>query len=143
MMRSNNRIEGDRLAWLITLGLAFGVAALQTWLKLVSREPTPGARHALTLDDAVFWIDWIVTAAAALCTALVGASLEQKPIATSTVGVALVVLIMGLTFMPYGVRMICYDGNGVIKGWPYVVCADAVGLIVLLSSVVAGVKTYA
>jgi hypothetical protein len=131
------------LAWLLTLGLAFVVAVLQTWLKLVSREPAPGKKHALTLDDAVFWIDWIVTAAVALCGALIAASLDHKPIGTATVFVALGVLFVGMTFMPFGVRMICYDGSGAIKGWLYVVCADAIGLIVLLSSVVAGVKTYA
>ncbi|MFJ2610036.1 hypothetical protein ACIO13_34500 [Streptomyces sp. NPDC087425] len=84
-----------------------------------------------------------MTAAVALCGSLVAASLDHKPIATTTVFTALAVLVMGLTFMPYGVRMLCYDGSGNIKGWLYVVCADAVGLVVLLSSVVAGVKTYA
>ncbi|WP_217251931.1 hypothetical protein [Streptomyces sp. AC602_WCS936] len=132
-----------KLAWLLTLGLAFVVAVLQTWLKLVSREPPPGKKHALTLDDAVFWIDWTVTAAVALCGALIAASLDHKPIASSTVFIALGVQFVGMTFMPFGVRMICYDGSGRVRGWPYVVCADAIGLIVLLSSVVAGVKVYA
>lgn len=131
------------MAWLLTLGLAAAVAILQTWLKVVSREPQPGKRYALTLDDAVFWIDWIVTAVIALCAALIGASLNHRPIGTATVFVALGVLFLGTTFMPFGVRMLCYNGSGVIKGWLYVVCADAIGMVVLLSSVVAGVKTYA
>ncbi|MEW2083481.1 MULTISPECIES: hypothetical protein [unclassified Streptomyces] len=97
----------------------------------------------MTIDDAVFWIDWIVTAAVAFCGALLAASLEGKPIDAATVATALVVIILGLTFMPFGVRMVCYDGTGVIKGWVHVVVADLAGLLVLLSSVVAGVKTYA
>lgn len=131
------------MAWLLTLGVALVVAVLQTWLRLVSREPRPGKKHALTIDDAVFWIDWIVTAAVAFCGALLAASLEGKPIDAATVATALVVIILGLTFMPFGVRMVCYDGTGVIKGWVHVVVADLAGLLVLLSSVVAGVKTYA
>ncbi|MFE5546628.1 hypothetical protein [Streptomyces sp. NPDC057677] len=135
--------EGGLLAWLITLGVALTVALLQTWLRLVSREPPPGKKHALTMEDAVFWIDWIVTAAVAFCGALLAASLEKKPIDAVTVVTTLVTIILGMTFMPFGVRMICYDGNGVIKGWVHVVGANVAGLLVLLSSVVAGVKTYA
>ncbi|MBC2907588.1 hypothetical protein [Streptomyces cupreus] len=131
------------MAWLITLGLAAAVAVAQTWLKLVSREPQPGKKHALTIDDAVFWIDWTVTAVVALCGALIGASLDHKPIAASTVAVALGAIFLGMTVMPFGVRMICYNGSGVIRGWLYVVCADAFGLIVLMSSVAAGVEIYA
>lgn len=131
------------MAWLLTFGVAAGVALLQTWLRLVSREPRPGKRHALRMDDAVFWIDWTVTAAVAFCGAMVAASLEGKPIHFSTVALALLTLFFGLIFMPFGVRMICYDGNGVIKGWVHVTVANVCGLGVLLSSVVAGVETYA
>ncbi|MDP9949108.1 MULTISPECIES: hypothetical protein [Streptomyces] len=131
------------MAWLLTLGVAFVVSLLQTWLRLVSREPRPGKKHALTIDDAVFWIDWIVTAAVAFCGALLAASLEGKAIDAATVATALVAIILGLTFMPFGVRMVCYDGSGVIKGWMHVAVANVAGLLVLLSSVVAGVKTYA
>ncbi|MGA5278365.1 hypothetical protein OIE78_16030 [Streptomyces cellulosae] len=131
------------MAWLITLALAVGVSGAQTWLKLVSREPPPGKKHALTIEDAVFWIDWTVTAVVALCGALIAASLDHKPIATSTVFVALGAILVGMTVMPFGVRMVCYDGSGVIKGWLHVVCANAFGLIVLMSAVAAGVKTYA
>lgn len=130
------------MAWLISLVLAVGVSGAQTWLKLVSREPPPGKKHALTMDDAVFWIDWTVTAVVALSGSLVAASLDHKPIATMTVVVALGAILVGMTIMPFGVRMICYDGSGVIKGWVHVVCANAFGLMVLMSAVAAGVKIY-
>lgn len=131
------------MAWLLTFGVAASVALLQTWLRLVSREPPPGKKHALKMDDAVFWIDWIVTAAVAFCGAMVAASLDSKAIEFSTVALALAALFIGLIFMPFGVRMICYDGNGQIKGWLHVVLANTCGLGILLSSVVAGVETYA
>ncbi|MFF1717579.1 hypothetical protein [Streptomyces sviceus] len=130
------------MAWLISLMLAVGVSGAQTWLKLVSREPPPGKKHALTMDDAVFWIDWTVTAVVALCGSLIVASLDHKPIATTTVVVALGAILVGMTIMPFGVRLICYDGSGGIKGWVHVVCANAFGLIVLMSAVAAGVKIY-
>ncbi|MEU7326973.1 hypothetical protein [Streptomyces parvus] len=112
-------------------------------MKLVSREPPPGKKHALTMDDAVFWIDWTVTAVVALSGSLVAASLDHKPIATMTVVVALGAILVGMTIMPFGVRMVCYDGSGVIRGWVHVVCANAFGLMVLMSAVAAGVKIYA
>lgn len=115
---------------------------MQTWLKLVSREPPAGRWHALTKDDAVFWIDWTVTAALALCSSLVAASMAGRPIGTVHVFAALGVLVLGLAVMPYAVRLTCYDGHGNIKSWGHVVCANALGALVLLSSVAAGVKTY-
>jgi hypothetical protein len=118
------------------------VSGTQTWFKLVSREPLPGKKHALTMDDAVFWIDWIVTAVSAFFLFLLAAAQANKPIGTPHVLVAFVVLGLGGMVIPYAFRILCYDGNGKIKGWAYVIAADAVGLLVLLSTVAAGVKAY-
>ncbi|TGB03321.1 hypothetical protein [Streptomyces sp. MZ04] len=131
-------------AWLLTLTLAISVSGMQTWFKLVSREPDPatGSRHALTLDDAVFWIDWVVTAVSALFLFLLGAAQDNKPIGTSYVFAALVALVLGGMVLPYAFRILCYDGTGKIKSWVHVAIADAVGLLVLFACVAAGVKTY-
>jgi hypothetical protein len=94
------------------------------------------------MDDAVFWIDWIVTAVSAFFLFLLAAAQANKPIGTPHVFVAVMVLGMGGMVVPFAFRLICYDGQGNIKGWPYVVVANVVGLLVLLSSVAAGVKAY-
>ncbi|MFC8016322.1 hypothetical protein [Streptomyces cinereoruber] len=118
------------------------VALLQTWIKYASRKVPAGQRHGLKQDDALFWIDWIVTAAVALGASLVTASLQDKPVGTLQVGVALFVLVLGLAVMPKIVQETCYDSTGALKGWSHIVCANAFGLIILLSSVAAGVKVY-
>ncbi|MFC9404350.1 hypothetical protein ACFTWQ_04890 [[Kitasatospora] papulosa] len=130
-------------ATLLTFGLAALVAAMQTWIKYASRRAPAGQSHALRRDDALFWIDWIVTAAVALGTSLVSASMQGKPVGTIHVGVALAVLVLGLAVMPKVVQELCYDSSGDLKGWSHIICANAAGLIILLSSVVAGVKIYA
>ena len=94
------------------------------------------------MDDAVFWIDWLVTAISSFFLFLLGAAQDNKPIGTPQVAVAAFILIAGGMVLPFAFRIICYDGNGKIKGWPYVIVANAVGLLILLSSVAAGVKTY-
>ncbi|MFJ4005429.1 hypothetical protein ACIPWL_18540 [Streptomyces sp. NPDC090023] len=95
------------------------------------------------MDDAVFWIDWTVTAVVALGASLIAASLDHRPLPPSTVAVALGAIVVGMTIMPFGVRMTCYDGSGGIRGWMHVACANAFGLVVLMSAVATGVKLYA
>lgn len=129
-------------AWLLTIVLALVVSGTQTWFKLVSREPPPGRKHALAMDDAVFWIDWIVTAVSAFFLFLLATAQANKPIGTPHVFVAVVVLGLGGMVIPFAFRYLCYDGTGKIKGWMYVIAADAVGLLILLSSVAAGVRAY-
>ncbi|MFF0293158.1 hypothetical protein ACFYST_08205 [Kitasatospora sp. NPDC004614] len=118
------------------------MSGVQTFMKLVSREPPPGKKHGLTIEDAVFWIDWTVTAAVAFCAAMIGASIQHKPMDIVTVTLGIAVLFFGIAVFPVVVRSVCYDGSGAIKGWVYVVAADAVGIVILMSSVAAGVKTY-
>ncbi|MFF5365646.1 hypothetical protein [Streptomyces sp. NPDC013187] len=96
----------------------------------------------MTLDDAVFWIDWVVTAVSALFLFLLGAAQEGKPIGTSYVFAAIIALVLGGMVMPFTFRILCYDGSGAIKSWIHVVVSNAVGLLILFACVAAGVKTY-
>ncbi|MFJ9941314.1 hypothetical protein [Streptomyces erythrochromogenes] len=118
------------------------VALMQTWIKYASRKAPAGRTHGLRRDDALFWIDWLVTAALALGVSLVTASMQGKPVGTFQVGVALSVLVLGLAVMPKVVQEMCYDSTGDLKGWSHIVSANAAGLVILLSSVAAGVKVY-
>ncbi|WP_210586883.1 hypothetical protein [Streptomyces sp. GESEQ-35] len=94
------------------------------------------------MDDAVFWIDWIVTAISTFFLFMLAAAQQDRPLGTPQVFAALVVLGLGGMFIPFGFRFLCYDGHGRMKGWLYVIAADAVGLLILLSSVATGVSTY-
>ncbi|MFJ7203272.1 hypothetical protein ACIQWR_07035 [Streptomyces sp. NPDC098789] len=115
---------------------------MQTWIKYASRKAPTGRRHALRRDDALLWIDWLVTAALALGVSLVTASMQGKPVDSFQVGVTLAVLVLGLAVMPKVVQEFCYDSAGDLRGWSHIVCANAAGLVILLSPVAAGVKVY-
>ncbi|AYC40820.1 hypothetical protein DWG14_05093 [Streptomyces griseorubiginosus] len=121
------------------------MALLQTFMRYASRKPPSGSTHSLKIDDAIFYIDWIVTSAVALGYSMVTVTMDGDPktqIETPTVVVALLVLVVGVAMLPPLVRDTCYDATGKIKGWWHVVVLDLIGLTFLASSVVAGVKTY-
>ncbi|MFJ4536648.1 hypothetical protein ACIP39_11870 [Streptomyces tibetensis] len=131
------------MGWLITLGLAFGIAFLQTWLKLVSRQPAPGKKHALKRDDAIFWIDWTVTAAVAFAITHVKASLDGKAVSPGTTFGTFAIIAVGLIVMPYGFRMTSYDSSGNLKNWWMVVGTNLFAAGFLSFAVQVGVKIYA
>lgn len=124
----------------VTLGLATATVCLQLWLKLISRQPPPGKSHGLNLDDAVWWIDWIVTASVTLVGFVLLAVANGKQVTLGQVALALFSLFLGYSAMPYGVKMLCYDSQGQLKGWRYIVPANIVGIMILLSSVAAGAE---
>ncbi|MFF9122658.1 hypothetical protein ACF09J_05045 [Streptomyces sp. NPDC014889] len=126
--------------WILTGALALLVAAIQTYWKWVTRKTA--SSHGLKKDDWVFYIDWTVTSAVALCYSLIDASLKHKPVEPMTVSIALIVGILGVGMLPNFVRDLCYDASGNIKGWKHIVGLDLAGMAFLFSSVVAGVKTY-
>ncbi|MEW1757860.1 hypothetical protein AB0393_15250 [Streptomyces cyaneofuscatus] len=118
------------------------MALLQTFMRYASRKPPSGSVHSLKIDDAIFYIDWVVTSAVALGYAMVTAAMDGKRIETATVVVALIVLVVGVAVIPPLIRDTCYDASGKVKGWWHVIILDLAGLLFLASSVVAGVKTY-
>lgn len=129
-------------AWLITLILAFVVSAGQIGVKWLSKEPPPGKKHGLVLDDWVFWIDWFVSSVTALFLFLLGAAQEHKALGIAQVWAAVGALFLAALFGPSTFRNYCYDGHGNLKGWRHVAAANGVGLLLLLSAVSAGVKAY-
>ncbi|MFD6293987.1 hypothetical protein ACFWFU_04040 [Streptomyces sp. NPDC060235] len=139
-------VAGDGLKVLVgALSLALSVVVLQVWLKFVSREPEPDPsrpsgrkRHAFTIEDAVWWIDWVVTASIALIILVLNASHNKKPTATLQVGIGFAVLFLGYSVIPVFVRQVCYDGNGKIKSWKHVAVLNFIGMGILLSSAAAG-----
>ncbi|MFI0976179.1 hypothetical protein ACH4SP_04015 [Streptomyces sp. NPDC021093] len=119
------------------------MAALQTWMRASSREQVPGGpKIPLTLDDAAFWIDWVVTAMVAMFLAQLGSSLKGDPISAPLVCVSSAVLFLGGGVFPWCVKQLCYDGTGRFKSWVHVAMADLVGLAILFACVVVGVKAY-
>jgi hypothetical protein len=124
----------------VTLGLAAATVILQLWLKLISRQPPPGRRHALTLDDAVWWIDWIVTASITLVVYVLLAIANHKEVTLGQVGLAMLSLFLGYSAMPYVVRLFCYDPTGNFKDWRLIIPLNVFGIVILLASVAAGVE---
>jgi len=47
-------------------------------------------------------------------------------------------LLLGYSFLPYGVKLIVYNNEGEIKGWPQVILANFIGLIILFAAVTGG-----
>ncbi len=128
------------LAVVVTLGLASATVILQLWLKLISRQPPPGKSHALNLDDAVWWIDWIVTATITLVVFVLLAVANNRQVTLGQVGMAILSLFLGFSAIPYAVKMLCYDNTGRLKGWLYLVPANVMGIVILLASVAAGAE---
>lgn len=131
------------MGWVITLGLAFGIAALHIWLKLVSRQPPAGRKHALKKDDAIFWIDWCIAAAVAFAVSMIDASRQQEVAATETVVGLITVMLFGLVVLPFGFRLVSYDDDGELKSWWWIIGSNLFALGFLSFGVMAGVKIYA
>lgn len=143
-------------AWLITLILLATVAAMQIIMKVMSREPPPGKKIPLAIEDALFWVDWVVTAAVALSLSLLSSSKHiGQQVAAGAGGASggaaddsdkviglLFVFGVGMLLLPLLIRYFCYDGTGKIKGWPYVILSNAAGVTILLVAVTTGVDIY-
>lgn len=128
-------------AWLITLVLVAIVSGMQLIIKIISREPPPGKRVNLSLEDAVLWIDWVVAAGVALALSLLSTTAHGQASPQVFIGL-LFVSIVGMLLLPVLVRVLCYDVSGTIKGWSYVALANFAGMMVLLVAVTTGVKIY-
>lgn len=123
-----------------TLCIATATALLQLWLKLISRQPPPGKRHGLNLDDAVWWIDWIVTASITLVAFVLLAIANNRSVTIGQISLAILSLFLGYSAIPFAVRMFCYTPNGKLKDWRFIVPANVVGILILLMAVAAGAK---
>ncbi|MGW0584276.1 hypothetical protein ACWD25_52185 [Streptomyces sp. NPDC002920] len=129
---------------------------MQIIMKIISREPPPGKKIPLTIEDSLFWVDWVVTAAVALSLSLLSSSKHHEQASAAGVGGAsggtaddtdkLIGLFFvfggGMLLLPLLIRYFCYDGTGKIKGWPYVILTNAAGVTVLLVAVTTGVNIY-
>jgi uncharacterized membrane protein YfcA len=130
-------------ALLITVAVAAGTAVLQVWLKLISRTPRANRRHGLEMEDALWWTDWVVAATFALVGSLVAAAGDKtKDVPVPQVVVAVISLFVGFSVMPYGLRMVAYDDDAKVKNWKWILAANGVASLILLSAVAAGVKVY-
>ncbi|MBT8227177.1 MAG: hypothetical protein HKP61_09650 [Dactylosporangium sp.] len=83
-----------------------------------------------------------MTASIALIVSMVRAANQGKHIPVPQVACAVLALLIGFSFMPFGIRMLAYQGNGRIKNWRWVLAVNGVASLVLLSAVAAGVKIY-
>jgi hypothetical protein len=125
-----------------TTGIAFAIALLQLWLKLLSRRPPPGKNHGLVPEDFVWWIEWVVAASVALALTLIVASYNGRVIPFSQVLSTIIALLCGFSILPYLAKVYAYDKNGQVKGWREIVVMNVLGMLILLSAVAAGVKAY-
>ena len=130
-------------ALLITAAVAAGTAGLQVWLKLISRTPRGNSWHGLEMEDALWWTDWVVAATFALVGSLIAAAgNERTHVPVAQVVVAVISLFVGFSVLPYGLRMVAYDTDAKVKNWKWILAANGVASLILLSAVAAGVKVY-
>lgn len=94
----------------------------------------------MTLDDAVWWIEWVVTASIALALLLVVASHRHELLLTKQVGLGIAVTFLGYSVMPYFARLLCYDETGKLKSWRHVLGLNMIGMGVLVASVLVGAR---
>jgi hypothetical protein len=129
--------EPSLITTITSLGLAVAPVILQTWLKLISRRPIVG-KNRLTLDDGLFWTDWVVTGTIALVALVIVASRAGRVIALPQVASAFGCMFLGYAVIPPLVQSILYDPSGKIRGWPFVLLADILGLLILFVAVAVG-----
>lgn len=142
LVPSRNTGVVELLELVVTVLLAVGTALLQVIMKGSSRPNLPGKNHALTQDDALFWTDWTVAASLALGGSLLVASSQDKDIPPTQVAIGFGAIIVGCVFFPFFLRTFAYDAHGKIKSWGWIFGANAVGILILLGAVAAGVRVY-
>jgi hypothetical protein len=130
-----------------TVVMALGTAALQLVMKGLSRTNHAGKNHGLSLDDALFWSDWVIAAALALSGSIVVSSSQGKPIPQLQLFLCFAAIFFGCSVLPFFLRIFAYGPDAEIKSWGWwglgwVLVANAFGVLVLLSAVWAGVAVY-
>jgi hypothetical protein len=130
-----------------TLILALGTAFMQTIMKDISRTDLPGKNHGLEREDALFWSDWTLAGAVALGGSVVAASIQHKVIPPGRLGLAIACIVLGCSAFPFFLRIAAYGPGARIKQWGWkgfgwVFVANAVGILILLGAVAAGVSVY-
>ena len=126
---------------------AFGTAVLQVVMKGLSRTNHLGKNHGLNRDDALFWSDWVIAAALALTGSVIVSSSQGQAIPQGQLVLCFFAIFFGCTALPFFLRVFAYGPNAEIKAWGWwglgwVMIANAIGVLILLSSVWAGVAVY-
>jgi hypothetical protein len=131
----------------ITLAIAIGTAALETWLRLTSRTHIGKRKTGLTKEDSMFWPEWIVTSILALVLSIVGAAHQNKNINISQFWLTVAALFFGFSFLPHILRLWAYEPEAKIKtmkprGYGWIFVANSAGVLLLMLAVATGVNIY-
>lgn len=136
--------EAVLLALGYTLLIAIGFAVAEVYLKVTSRPSKNGKKLNLNfeMEDASWWVEWVVAATFALVASLIANSHEHKHIGTPQIAFAFVALFVGYSTMPFANRTWCIDEDGKIKGRFHLIALNASAVVILLGTVGVGVKVY-
>ncbi|GGP37669.1 hypothetical protein [Saccharothrix coeruleofusca] len=127
---------------LVTLAVAVGTACAQMFMKAASRPGLGGRSHGLRRDDLLFWTDWIIAASVALIGSALALSFAGKPVPPLQLVASFLALLLGVTAFPIFLRSFAYAGRAEMEKWGWVVTANLVGIVFLLSAVLLGVRVY-
>ena len=125
-----------------TLASAIGIALLEGYLKWSSRA-TKAKPFPLTLDDADWWIEWVVSAGVALVIFLFVNAHEAKPVATQQLVTAIAAWLLGFSALPKLANIFCLNARGKVKSITWLVILNIVAVFILMATVAVGVKIYA
>src|SRR5690242_17405246 len=106
-----------------TLAFAAGIVLLEGWLTYVSRVQK-NSRFPMKVDDADWWMEWVVTASVALGIFLVINAHEHKHISVSQVVWALVAVAAGYSALPVMANVFCLDTNNKVRSVPWLIALN-------------------
>lgn len=96
----------------------------------------------LKVDDADWWMEWVVTASVALGIFLIINAHEHKNVSVSQVALAFIAVGLGYSALPVMANVYCLDTNNKVRSWPRIMALNIVAVVILMATVAVGVKIY-
>ncbi len=133
------------ITWLsvaYTIAIAVGVVLLEGWLTFASRVTRGGPGFPLHLDDAAWWIEWVVTGTVALAIFLILSAHEHKPIGGGQIVAVIIAMFAGYALLPLMANIRCLDDDGKVKSIGWLITLNIAAILILTAAVTAGAKVY-
>ena len=94
------------------------------------------------LDDAAWWIEWVVIATVALAIFLVLSAHEHKHIGGGQITAVIIAMFAGYGLLPLMANVRCLDNDGKVKSIGWLITLNIAAMLILTAAVTAGAKVY-
>jgi di/tricarboxylate transporter len=125
-----------------TLAIALGLVVLEGYLTFASRVTRDNTKFPLHLDDATWWIEWVVAATVALAVFLVIDAHDHKDIDVAQIVTAIIAVFLGYSALPMMANIRCLDDEGKVKSVKWLIILNVAAIFILMAAVAVGAKIY-